>query len=143
MGGSDGVPIASALVLSRLYLLVCRDVTCCDHVRASPIEAVYVIIIIIQRQGALCHSHDSMALCIRDMAEAAGVYAKIVNMDQFRAVDTESGTRPDLFAVDALGYLSLRFLFAAALASRNQNSTDSEPTLSASAPRAGSALSLS
>ena len=27
MGGSDGVPIVSALVLSRVYLLVCRDVT--------------------------------------------------------------------------------------------------------------------
>ena len=38
--------------------------------------------------------------------------------------------------------LSRRFLFAAALASRNQTLTDSEPTLSASAPRAGSALSL-
>ena len=35
-----------------------------------------------------------------------------------------------------------QFLFTAALASRNQSSTDSEPTLSASAPKAGSALSV-
>ena len=37
------IMIVSALVLSRVYLLVCRDVTCCDNVRASPIEAVYVM----------------------------------------------------------------------------------------------------
>ena len=30
------------------------------------------------------------------MAKAAGAYAKFENPDQFRAVDTENGTRPDL-----------------------------------------------
>ena len=40
-----------------------------------------------------------MALCIRDMAKAAGAYAKFENPDQSRAVDTENGTRPDLLFV--------------------------------------------
>ena len=40
-----------------------------------------------------------MAFCIRDMAKAAGAYAKFENPDQFRAVDTENGTRPDLLFV--------------------------------------------
>ena len=44
-------------------------------------------------------THDSMAICIRDMAKAAGAYAKFENPDQFRAVDTDNGTRPDLLFV--------------------------------------------
>ena len=40
-----------------------------------------------------------MALCIRDMAKAAAAYAKFENPDQFRAVDTENETRPDLLFV--------------------------------------------
>ena len=39
--------VIKSLVLSRVYLLVSRDVTCCVYVRASPIEAVYITIIII------------------------------------------------------------------------------------------------
>ena len=46
------------------------------------------------------------------------------------------------FSVDALGYLSRRDLLAVALASRNQSLTASEPFLSASALRIGSALSF-
>ena len=33
------------------------------------------------------------------MAKAAGAYAKFKNPDQFRAVDTDNGTRPDLLFV--------------------------------------------
>ena len=40
-----------------------------------------------------------MALCIRDMAKAAGAYAKFENPDHFRAV-TENGTRPGLLSFD-------------------------------------------
>ena len=40
-----------------------------------------------------------MALCIRDMAKAAGAYAKFENPDQFRPVDTENGMRLDLLFV--------------------------------------------
>ena len=44
-------------------------------------------------------THDSMAICIRDMAKAAGASAKFENPDQFRAIDTDNGTRPDLLFV--------------------------------------------
>ena len=40
-----------------------------------------------------------MALCIRDMPKAAGAYAKFENPDQFRAVNRENGTRPNLIFV--------------------------------------------
>ena len=40
-----------------------------------------------------------MALCIRDMAKAAGAYTKFENPDHFPAVNTENGTRPDLLFV--------------------------------------------
>ena len=73
---------------------------------ASPTEAVYVIIIIIIRHCTckpkpeldrlgthlvcVCPkgkerfvTHASVALCIRDMAKAAGAYAKFENPDQF------------------------------------------------------------
>ena len=130
---------------------------CCDYVRASPIEAVYLIVILRPHQGSFVQfmqmtfpkqayrvflrrrfgvpipqiplrrctckpkpeldrlgthlvcvcpkgrerfvTHDSMALCIRDMAKAAGAYAKFENPDQFRAVNTENGTRTDLLFV--------------------------------------------
>ena len=44
-------------------------------------------------------THDSMAICIRDMAKAVGAYAKFENPDQFRAIDTDNGTRLDLLFV--------------------------------------------
>ena len=44
-------------------------------------------------------THDSMAICIRGIAKAAGAYAKFENPDRFRAIDTDSGTRPDLIFV--------------------------------------------
>jgi hypothetical protein len=47
-------------------------------------------------------THDSVAMCIRDMAKAAGAYAKFENPDQFRAIDASNGTRPDLLFVGIL-----------------------------------------
>ena len=44
-------------------------------------------------------THDSMAICIRGIAKAAGAYAKFENPDRFRAIDTDNGTRPDLIFV--------------------------------------------
>lgn len=44
-------------------------------------------------------THDSVAMCIRDMAKAAGAYARFENPDHFRAVDADNGTRPDLLFV--------------------------------------------
>ena len=48
------MPIVSALVLSRVYLLVCRVLLSfgCNFMRASLIEAVYVIKVIVTNRGS-------------------------------------------------------------------------------------------
>ena len=67
---------------------------CCDYVRASPIEAVYVNIII-THLVCVCPkgrerfvTHDSMAPSVSAIWQKRPARMPSSNSDQFRAVDT-------------------------------------------------------